>query len=635
MTTQYGIATYQDVIVQEAAGSPVLPASTYDMICQGAAHNPQAKALSFFLTTADHQNPETWTYQALLAKINQTANFLHELGANKDTVIAYILPNLPETHFTIWGGQATGIVAAINPLLEPNAMAELLRAAEATILVTLAPFPGTDIFAKVNQILPEVPGIKHLVLVNQCDRVAGIKHETPELISQHIQVHDFAQAIGRQQHEQLNSARQFFTNDLSSYFCTGGTTGLPKIAMRTHGNEVANAWSAAQFLGNDTQNPRTVFCGLPLFHVNAVLVTGLLPFSSGGHVILGTPQGYRGEGVISRFWELVEYHQINTFSAVPTLYANLLQVPIAKRDISSLHYGLCGAAPMPVEVFRRFEDLTGVKILEGYGLTEGTCVSSVNPLIGERRIGSIGLRIPGQKMKTVLLDHHQAYSRDCEIDEVGIVVIAGPNVFSGYKIAEQNLHLWLDAGDNNRWLNTGDLGRQDKQGYFWLTGRKKELIIRGGHNIDPASIEEVLHQHPAVQVTAAVGRPDPHAGELPVAYVQRKPGATATEQELMAFARGNIKERAAIPKQIVIIDMIPLTAVGKIFKPALKQREICDALSCSLLEAGVEGFDIDVIEQKKQGTTVVVHLHNSAQQQQAEKVLGLYPLPFLIQPCHG
>ena len=336
--------------------------------------------------------------------------------------------------------------------------------------------------------------------------------------------------------------------DLSSFFCTGGTTGTPKIAMRRHANEVANAWSVSQVLGDGMAPGKTIFCGLPLFHVNAVLVTGLLPFSRGAHVILGTPQGYRGDGVVARFWEIVEHHRISFFSGVPTLYASLLQQPLDGRDIGCLEYGLCGAAPMPLQLMRTFQEKTGLKILEGYGLTEGTCVSTVNPPRGERRLGSVGLRVPLQAMKAVVLDEAGAYLRDCAVDEVGVLVIRGPNVFAGYKVAEHNAGLWLDAGDGGPWLNTGDLGRQDADGYFYLTGRKKELIIRGGHNIDPASIEQPLHQHPAVLLAAAVGRPDAHAGEVAVAYVQLKPGADATEAELMSFARDRIGERAAVPE---------------------------------------------------------------------------------------
>ncbi|MDR3418490.1 MAG: acyl-CoA synthetase [Nevskia sp.] len=644
-----GIASQADVHAVEAPGLPQdLPASTYEMIRRGAAINPSAPALSFFLRTDDHRRAECWSYAELVRDITRTANMLLRLGVRNDSVVAYVLPNLPETHFVIWGGEAAGIVCAINPLLEGSAIAELLNAAGAKVLVTLAPFPGTDLWPKVQAVLGRVRSLQHLVLVNLADRVRGARRLAARLVQRqevsrlygrgglrsavpaHIQIHDFGTAIARESGTALDSARRFDPQDFSSYFCTGGTTGLPKIAMRRHGNEVANAWSAGQFLGGGIGSGKTVFCGLPLFHVNAVLATGLLPFSKGAHVLLGTPQGYRGEGVVKHFWEIVEHHRINFFSGVPTLYSALLEVPVAGRDLRSLEYGLCGAAPMPVEVFRTFQARTGIKILEGYGLTEGACVSSVNPPLGERRLGSIGLRIPGQAMKAVVLDEAGRYVRGCETDEAGLLVISGPNVFAGYVQPEQNKGLWVDLGDGRQWLNTGDLGRCDADGYFWLTGRKKDLIIRGGHNIDPATIEEPLHRHPAVQLAAAIGRPDAHAGELPVAYVQLKPGATATEQELSEFVRSEISERAALPKHIRIVDAIPLTGVGKIFKPELRRLEMADALRSALADAGLEDAQVSVDEDKSRGVSLRIELADPAQETQAAEILGRFPFAFSI-----
>lgn len=644
-----GIATIRDVEVAEAQGLPAdLPNSTYELIKRGAALNPNAPALSFFLTTDEHRKPETWTYRELIARITQTANFFDDIGVKKDTVIAFVLPNLPETHFVIWGGQAAGIVAALNPLLEGPAIAELLNAAHATVLVTLAPFPGTDLWSKLQPHLSSVKSLKHLVLVSLPDRVRGLKRlparwmQKREIARLHgrggirgavpasVQIHDLNRSIRRHNAHRLNSGRRFSAQDESSYFCTGGTTGLPKIAMRRHGNEVANAWSAAQFLGDGIGTGKVVFCGLPLFHVNGVLVTGLLPFSKGAHVILGTPQGYRGDGVVKRFWEIVEHHRVNFFSGVPTLYAALLQVRVGSHDLKSLEYGLCGAAPMPVEVFRNFQQQTGLKILEGYGLTEATCVSSVNPPLGDRRLGSIGLRVPGQKMKAVVLDEQGAYLRDCAIGEVGVLLVCGPNVFIGYRVPEQNKGIWIDRGGGQRWLNTGDLARGDDEGYFWLTGRKKELIIRGGHNIDPASIEEPLHRHPAVEIAAAVGRPDAHAGELPVAYVQLRAGAKVSEQELAEFLKNAITERAALPRAVRIVEQMPLTGVGKIFKPALKHREAKDALSIALAEVGISVAALEVADDKSKGMVVQVEL-GDAVEGEVRRVLGQFPFPVMVQ----
>jgi len=618
-----GISSLADVLALEAQHGPTLPSSTYEMIGAAARTHPGAPALSFFQRVEDHAQPQVWTYETLFARITATANFFHELGVGHGDVVAFVLPNLPQTHLVIWGGQAAGIAFAINPLLEPAAIVGLLKSGQAKVLVTLAPAPGMDLWPKLQPLLGDVRSLEHVVLINLAGQAA------PEAVGG-LRLHDFADGLERQPMDRLVSGRVIRPDELSSYFCTGGTTGTPKIAMRTHGNEVANAWSIGQFLGDGIAPGKTIFCGLPLFHVNGVLVTGLLPFSRGAHVVLGTSSGYRGEGVIQRFWELVEHHRINFFSGVPTVYAALLQQPTRGRDLSSLEYGLCGAAPMPVELMRAFQEMTGLKILEGYGLTEGTCVSTCNPPRGERRRGSIGLRVPLQDMKPVVLDEAGAYLRDCAVGEVGVLVVSGPNVFAGYHDPAQNKGLWLDLGDGRRWLNTGDLGRQDADGYFYLTGRKKELIIRGGHNIDPASIEEPLHRHPAVQLAAAVGRPDPHAGELPVVYVQLKPGASATEEALLAFAKEQIAERAALPKAVRLVAAMPLTGVGKIFKPELKHRETVDALRAALGEAGVTQGRLDVVNDPRDGTRVEVMVEDSAAVSAAREVLGRFSFPFEV-----
>ena len=631
-----GITTMADVLALESEhdGRP-LPNSTYDMIGAAARAYPRAPALSFFQRVEDHAQPEVWNYETLFSRITATSNLLHELGVGPGDVVAFVLPNLPQTHLAIWGGQAAGIAFAINPMLEPSAIAELLDAGEAKVLITLAPLPGMDLWSTLQPLLSRVRSLQHVVLVDPAGRAQTSASPALHEGAAQFDVHDFAQGLQRQPGDRLISGRVIRPGDRSSYFCTGGTTGAPKIAMRTHANEVANAWSIGQFLGDGISAGKIIFCGLPLFHVNGVLVTGLLPFSRGAHVIIGTPSGFRGDGVIKHFWELVEHHRINFFSGVPTVYAALVQEPTQGRDLSSLEYGLCGAAPMPVELMRVFQESTGLKILEGYGLTEGTCVSTCNPPLGERRNGSIGLRVPLQQMKAVVLDDAGDHVRDSAVGEVGVLAISGPNVFAGYRDPSQNKGLWMNLGDNRCWLNTGDLGRQDAQGYFYLTGRKKELIIRGGHNIDPACIEEPLHRHPAVQLAAAVGRPDLHAGELPVAYVQLKPGVPATEDELLSFARDQITERAAMPKAIRLVAAMPLTGVGKIFKPELRQREIVDALRTALHDAGARPSRLEVINDPRLGIQIEVVVTNVATASIAREVLGLFPFRFDVSWTSG
>ncbi|HEX4844299.1 MAG TPA: acyl-CoA synthetase [Limnobacter sp.] len=642
-----GISTIQDIESLEAEGLPKdLPESTYQMIQQGARINPKAPALSFFLRMEEQHKPMTWTYNTLMEKIHQTANAFRALGVARGDTVAFVLPNLPETHLTIWGAETAGRVASFNPLLEGKALGELIAATQAKVLVCLGPFPGTDIWQKLASHVQNIPSLKHVVWVNLANHVRGVKHWPAKALGfkarveihglsaplpRRIQLHDFNKLISKYNKRRLNFDDLPKASDVSSCFCTGGTTGLPKIALREHGNEVFNAWSAGQFIGSGMNRYKNVLCGLPLFHVNGVLVTGLLPFSKGAHVILAGPQGYRTPGVIPGFWKLVEHHKIHFFSGVPTLFAALLDVPIADHNVSTLEYGLCGAAPMPAEVMKQFQTRTGLKILEGYGLTEGTCVSSVNPPLGERRIGSIGLRIPFQAMKAVVLKDSGEHERDCLDGEAGQIVIHGPNVFRGYSVESQNTGLWVNCKDGKRWLNTGDMGRRDSDGYFYLTGRKKELIIRGGHNIDPKLIEDALHQHPAVHMAAAVGRPDAYAGELPVAYVELKAGQSATSEELLAFAKNTMAERAAIPKHIVVMRALPLTGVGKIFKPALKHLEIEDVVKETLHRAHVALTQVGVVDHKSLGTVVELQLQHKEQAGLATEALGALPIQIHIK----
>jgi fatty-acyl-CoA synthase len=385
---------------------------------------------------------------------------------------------------------------------------------------------------------------------------------------------------------------------------TGGTTGTPKLAPHTHFNEAAMTFMIGQ--AGELGVGETILCGLPLFHVNGTTVTGSFPFSVGARVVLLSPMGYRDPTLWPNFYKIVEHYKAVSFSAVPTILSVLLDVPKGNVDISSLRYLICGAAPLSVELFQRFEKATGMRILEGYGLTEGTCASSINPLYGESRVGSIGIRLPYQEMKVFVLDDDGKAARDAAPNEIGSICIKGPNVFKGYLDQAHNKSLYPQEG----WVNTGDLGRQDAEGYFWLTGRKKELIIRGGHNIDPMSIEEPLYRLAGVKVAAAVGAPDAHAGEVPVAYVELQEGAGLSEEAIMDHLKKEVGERAAVPRQVVILNQIPLTPVGKIFKPALRWDAISRVYTQQLegLAPLCDGFQVQVTEDKVHGSLAVIEV---------------------------
>ena len=579
-----------------------LPSSTYEMLRLGAARDPEAPALSFFARGADHASPFVWTHSELIRDITRAANLFRGLGIGRSDVVAFVLPNLPETHFVIWGGEAAGIALAINPLLEAESIAELLRAGNAKWLVTLAPTPGLDLWERVSRAAANAPALRGVLTVELTPYVAiapSVTGPSPPAPRECLAVVALREAMSAEKCDALNFEPPR-AEDISSYFCTGGTTGQPKIAKRTHRSEVFDSW-ATQIATWGLEAPaRTYLCGLPLFHVNGQLVTGLAAWSCGGHVVLATPQGYRDRTVIENFWAIIARYRVNAFSAVPTVYAALLQVPIGGRDLSSLEFGACGAAPMPVGLFRAFEKKTNVRIVEAYGLTEGACVSSINPRAGESRVGSVGLRLPYQDMAVIVLNEAGESIRFADIDEAGALAIRGPNVFQGYVNPAHEAGLWI-THQGERWLNTGDLARQDADGYFWLTGRKKELIIRGGHNIDPKVIEEPMSAHPCVALAAAVGRPDARLGEVPVLYVQLKPGSQISEQELLEYAIAHILERAARPKSVTALPALPLTAVGKIFKPALVQREIADVVRAYAATTGTELTSLKVVQHASRG----------------------------------
>ena len=576
-----------DVVLLEQSKPTLVEAegSTYELLAQGATLAPQSPALSFFLTSAEYRRPWTWTHKEWLGRITQAANMFRKLGVGRKDVIAFVMPNLPETHWVIWGGEAAGIVFAINPLLEAPLILDLLLAAKAKWLVTIGPTPGSEIWEKVTAVAPRVPSLEGILTVHPSRYLRGAtgvlltalaKLRTPRRLA-HLKVLDFTNECNKHAADKLGFDPPT-ADSTASYFCTGGTTGIPKIAVRTHRTERANALQLIGAFGSNMSPGRLPSVDFHFSMSMRKLALDLRSGRRGGHVILATPQGYRAPGLIQKFWDIAAHYKINTFSGVPTVYSSLLQVPRGDRDLTAIQYGICGAAPMPVELFNRFQRETGIKILEGYGLTEGGCVSTLNPPAGASDAGSIGIRLPWQRVLPMKLDADGRYLRDAAIDEVGVICINGPNLFEGYLNPEHNRRIWVMRpgadGKPERWLNTGDLGRVDANGYFRLSGRQKELIIRGGHNIDPGLIEECLQKHPSVALVAAVGRPDEHSGEVPVAYIQLKTRSGDGAGRAYALCESAIPERAAWPKEIRIVPALPTTAVGKIFKPALMLREM-------------------------------------------------------------
>jgi len=571
--------------------------NTVEMLEKGAKLDPDAAAISFLMNGDSYETPIVIPYKQLIGRIRQTANLFHDLGVAPNDVVTYVLPNLPQTHYVLWGAEAAGIANPINPLLEAATIRDICISAKTKVIVALADMPGTEIWKKIDSIRKEIPTLTHVV------RIMGPSDAAEKIVG-------YDETIDKYPADRYTFERDIDPDETASLYHTGGTTGTPKLARRTHYNEVVMAHDL-KIMGGFTSGI-TLLCGLPLFHCNGTIVTGLAPFSFGGHVVMLSPMGYRDPTVMKNFYKIVEKYKAETFSAVPTILSVLLDLPVGDADISSLKYAICGAAPLSVELFKRVESHTGMKILEGYGLTEGAVASAINPKDGERKVGSVGIRMPYQQVKIAILDDNGDYVRDGKPGEIGAVAIKGPNIFKGYVEESHNKGIWLPDG----FFNTGDLGRLDADGYLWLTGRKKELIIRGGHNIDPAAIEEPIYKMPNIKMVAAVGRPDPHAGEVPVAYVEVAENSGITVEKIMEWAKANVGEKAAVPKEVIITKQIPLTPVGKIFKPALRWDATRRVYEDELRGLGdmVEDLRIDVGEDKVHGTRVTVSVKPAAGQ---------------------
>jgi fatty-acyl-CoA synthase len=581
-------------------------------------------AVSFQITSGPTDKAETITWTTLHARVTQAANLFRSLGVGPADVVAYVLPNAVETVVTLLGGAVAGIVAPINPMLDAEQMASILRETKAKVVVTLKAFPKTDVPQKVAQAIAMAPGVQTVLEVDLAHYLPAPKSWIVRLIrpknpvSHPARVMDFNAACARQPTTLAFADPP--ADRVAAYFCTGGTTGMPKVAQHKSSGMIYQGWVGNKLLFRETD---VLLCPLPLFHVFAAYPVMMSMIAAGAHAVFPTPAGYRGEGVFDNFWKLIERWGVTYIITVPTALAALMQRPVNAK-VNTLRGAFSGSAPLPIELYNRFKDATGVQIIEGYGLTEATCLVSCNPPDGERRIGSVGLVFPHTSVR-ILMAQGDVW-RDCAVDEVGEICVANPGVMTGatYTEAEKNRDLYADG----KWLRTGDLGRIDADGYLYITGRAKDLIIRGGHNIDPAVIEEALMGHKAVAMVGAIGQPDAHAGELPAAYVELVKGATATVADLMDYAAKHIDERAAVPKYIDILPELPKTAVGKVFKPDLRRLAIIRVYNADLAAAGIKATVAAVVEDKKRGLVARIARQGPVDSAAVARVLGAHTRPW-------
>ena len=594
--------------------------SIHEFLSRAKAAHGARPAVSYQLTSGPQDASETLTWADLHARTTQAANLFRSLGVGERDVVAYVLPNCSETVFTLLGGMVAGIANPINPLLEAEQISAILRETKAKVVVTLRAFPKTELSAKVAEAVKHAPSVKTVLEIDLLRYLKPPKKWIAHFlrpkgtVSHSANVKSFHAELKRQPADRLTFTDQT-ADRVAAYFHTGGTTGMPKVAQHKVSGMVYNGWLGHRLLFRETD---IVLCPLPLFHVFAVYPILMSMIASGAHVVFPTPAGYRGDGVFDNFWKLIERWKVTYMVTVPTALAALMQRPV-NADVSTLRGAFSGSAPLPIELFNRFEKATGVQIVEGYGLTECTCLVSVNPPDGNKKIGSVGIPFPYTHVRILNTDGTGGF-REAGVDEVGEICVANPGVFEGSTYTEVDKNRTLFA--EGRYLRTGDLGRLDGDGYLFITGRAKDLIIRGGHNIDPAVIEEALMGHEAVSFVGAIGQPDAHSGELPCAYVELVAGATVTEAALLDYAKAHIHERAAVPKHIEILSELPKTAVGKVFKPDLRRRAIIRIYNAALAEAGLAPRVVEVVEDKKRG--LVARLSPQGDTAAVQAVLGQF-----------
>jgi long-chain acyl-CoA synthetase len=481
-----------------------------DLLLSRAGELPDAPFLR-------HANAR-WTYGEFGHRVTQVASGLRYAGVREGDVVGVILRNSPAYLEVWWAILWLGAVFnPVNPDLTGREAAGILSDSGATTVIATEEAAAT--LAE-----HELPALRQVITDIDSLRGSGTVDE-PEPVA---------------------------SDALASLVYTSGTTGRPKGAMLSHANFLADTWMLAELAPVGRGDVMGMV--LPLFHVNAQVVTTMVP------LLIGAQTAMWERFSASTFWATVAEFEPVTFSAVPTMLAALLHAPGAdEAETNTVRFVICGAAPLSPALFHRFEEKFGIAILEGYGLTEGTCCSTLNPFLGPRKIGSIGIPTRGQEV--VIVDEQ---GRELPDRERGEVCVRGPNVMQGYFNRPDATAETLRDG----WLHTGDVGYRDEDGFFFLVDRQKDMIIRGGENIYPREIEDVLLEHASVQGAAVIGRPDEVRGEEVHAVLVLAEGAELDEIEQ------HCRERLApfkVPSTWQVVDELPKTSTGKIDKKPLRE----------------------------------------------------------------
>ncbi|WP_290597452.1 MULTISPECIES: long-chain-fatty-acid--CoA ligase [unclassified Archaeoglobus] len=524
----------------------------YRLLEETASKYPDKVALIFF--------GKKITYRQLDEMSDRVASFLYKLGVGKGSRVIVDLPNTPQYVAAYYGILKTGAtVVQCNPLYTEREITYILENSEAEY-----GFFVEMVYPRIKNLIKEGK-IKKAVICKIEDYLPFPLNFLYSLKKEKIKVEkndrivywkDVLKSPPTKDRPEIDPKE-----DIATFLYTGGTTGVPKAVMSTHYNLVANVYQTLEWVTD--RSPDDVFAGvLPYFHSFGMTTSMNAPIALGGTIILlPDPRD------IKRILDAIQKYGITIFCGVPTMYAAIINYPeVKKYNLKSVKACISGAAPLPIEVKRRFEEITEGKLVEGYGLSETSPVALANPVYGVNKEGSIGIPFPDTY--AVIIDDE---GKILPVGEVGEIAIKGPQVMKGYwKMEEETKKVLV-----NGWLLTGDVGKMDEDGYFYIVDRKKDMIIAGGYNIYPREVEEVLYEHPAVVEAAVVGVPDPYRGETVKAFIVLKPEykGKVSEEEIIKFCR----ERLAaykVPRIVEFRDELPKSAVGKILRRVLRDEEI-------------------------------------------------------------
>lgn len=512
-----------------------------DILANGRADYPNNVALK--------TKNQKWTYQEIDAQTNVIAKGLKKLGIGKGDRVSILMPNSPYFVLGYFGIVKLGAVTVpVNVMFKEQEIAHLLNDSGAVALYTVPAFVPL-----IQSIASELPSLKSIIVVDTIDSPSDKNTDTFDNQEDSKFIIASLREILNSGEEELNLNYEVKDNDTASFLYTSGTTGRPKGAMLTHRNLVYNAYQAR--LSTELKSLDVALCVLPMFHSFAWTTSVLMPLSAGASVII------MDSFMPQPFLKTVVEEKVTFITAVPTMFTMLLQVPdISPQHFSNVRLAYSGGASLPGEVLKKFNEKLGLKIIEGYGLSECSPVCTANPCNGICKAGSIGKPLQDIECKIIDEDGNQV-----PVNTPGELLFRGPNIMKGYfNMPEETAKVLKDG-----WLHTGDIGYMDEEGYLYIVDRKKDLIIAGGLNVYPREIEEVLYSHPKVAEAAVIGMPDPLRGEIIKAFIALKNGESATSREFIKYCQERLANYK-LPKVVEFVDSLPKNSTGKILKRALK-----------------------------------------------------------------